>query len=70
MKVSELIVELQRFMDIQGDLDVKIYADHGQTHMNVDQVALAFTEDNEAYMSEAVHPDDTDESYVSVCEIG
>ena len=70
MKVSELIVELQRFMDIQGDLDVKIYADHGQTHMNADQVALAFTEDKSEWMSEAIHPDDADEGYDKVCEIG
>ena len=70
MKVSELITELQKFMDIQGDLDVKIYADHGQVHMNVYQVALTFTEDKSEYMSEAINPDDADGSYDKVCEIG
>ena len=53
MKVSELIKELEKFLSEEGDLDVKIYADHEQTHMNADLVSLAFTEDNEEYMSEA-----------------
>lgn len=71
MRVSELIVELQKFLNIQGDLDVKMYADHGQVHMNVDQVALAFTEDKSEYMSEAVNEEDVDgDTLDKVCEIG
>ena len=71
MRVSELIVELQKFLNIQGDLDVKMYADHGQVHMSVDQVALAFTEDKSEYMSEAVSEEDVDgEILDKICEIG
>lgn len=71
MRVSELIVELQKFLNIQGDLDVKLYADHGQVHMSVNQVALAFTEDKTEYMSEAVHEDDVgSEDLQKVCELG
>lgn len=71
MRVSELIVELQKFLSIQGDLDVKMYADHGQFHMNVYQVALAFTEDKSEYMSEAVSEEGVDVNILDkVCEIG
>lgn len=70
MKVSELIAELQRFMDTQGDLDVKIYADHGQVHMNAGEVNLSYTEDKEEWMSEPVNPDDAEEHHDRVCEIG
>ncbi|AOQ26793.1 hypothetical protein [Vibrio phage S4-7] len=71
MRVSELIVELQKFLNIQGDLDVKMYADHGQVHMSVDQVALAFTEDKSEYMSEAVSEEDVDGNMLDkVCELG
>lgn len=69
MIVSELITKLEKFLDIQGDLDVKLYVDHGQTHMNADQVALAFTEEKGAWMSESVHPDDVEEHHEKVCEI-
>lgn len=71
MRVSELIVELQKFLNIQGDLDVKMYADHRQVHMSVDQVALAFTEDKSEYMSEAVRGEDVDGNVLDkVCELG
>lgn len=30
MRVSVLIEELQSFLETHGDLDVKVYADHGQ----------------------------------------
>lgn len=71
MRVSELIVELQKFLNIQGDLDVKMYADHGQVHMSVDQVALAFTEDKSEYMSEAVSEEDVDSNTLDkVCGLG
>lgn len=70
MKVSNLILELQKFLDTEGDLDVKLYTDHGQTHMNAGEVNLAYTEEKGAWMSEAVHPDDVEEGNDKVCEIG
>ena len=33
MKASELIEELQKCIDSVGDIDVVVYANHGQTQM-------------------------------------
>lgn len=58
MKVSELIAELQRFMDIQGDLDVTTYYDRWEEYLPVENVKLSFLEDE-------------DENIVqNICEIG
>ena len=58
MKVSELIVELQRFMDIQGDLDVNTYDNGCGDYFSVDNIKLSFLEDE-------------DENIVqNICEIG
>tara|TARA_Y100001956_G_scaffold74886_1_gene82341 strand:- start:1621 stop:1797 length:177 start_codon:yes stop_codon:yes gene_type:complete len=45
MKVSELIAELQRFMDIQGDLDVTTYYARWGEYLPVEKVKLSFLED-------------------------
>lgn len=70
MKVSELILELQKFLDKEGDLDVKLYTDQGQTHMNAGEVNLSYTEDKRLWMSDAVHPEDVEDHHDKVCEIG
>ena len=58
MKISELIVELQRFMDIQGDLDVNMYDSGYGDYFSVDNIKLSFLEDE-------------DENIVqNICEIG
>tara|TARA_Y100001960_G_scaffold115781_1_gene123998 strand:- start:288 stop:464 length:177 start_codon:yes stop_codon:yes gene_type:complete len=58
MKISELIVELQRFMDIQGDLDVNMYDSGCGDYFSVDNIKLSFLEDE-------------DENIVqNICEIG
>lgn len=70
MKVSELIRQLEGFLETYGDEDVKMYADHGQCHMSVSQVTLSYTEDKSEWMSEPVHPDDVEGEEDKVCELG
>jgi hypothetical protein len=59
MKISEVIKELQELLDKQGDLQVRVEADHGQTAMKANCVVEGYI-DEDVYMPEGVHPDDLD----------
>jgi len=70
MKVKELIKLLQKF---NGDTEVTVWADHGQTDFKCSQAEEAFISKDEwdSYMMEGTHPDDVEdlEDYVRVCQI-
>ena len=44
MKVSELIEELSK---LDPDLDVRVYADHGQTHYKAECVEIVYASEDE-----------------------
>lgn len=69
MNVSDLIGMLETFKRQHGDLPVRLYTDHGQTHMHLNGVGLEYTEDLDEYMSEPVHKDDAEEDTPKICEV-
>lgn len=46
MKTSEMIQELQKSLAEHGDLDVRVWADHGQQALTAYQISCTFV-DNE-----------------------
>lgn len=53
MKVKELIKKLQ---EVNQDLDVRVWADHGQADMKAGYVSVQYSEDDE-YMIEGSYSD-------------
>lgn len=71
MNVSTLILELQKFQEEHGDLQVRIHADHGQTPMTVCNVGLGYI-DEDTYSPESLcdEDEDFDESgCIKICEV-
>lgn len=68
MQVSDLIKQLTQFQQEHGDLQVRVYADHGQMSMQADSPVLGYIEED-CYSTEALHPDDADENSIKVCEV-
>lgn len=73
MLVSELIKNLEAFMEVSGDTRVMVNADHGQCMMDAFHVGqgLLHKDQLDEYMKEPSHPDDVEDfdDYVLVCEI-
>jgi hypothetical protein len=46
MNVSTLILELQKFQEENGDLQVRVNADHGQTPMAVCNVGTGYIDED------------------------
>lgn len=59
MKASDLIRQLQELVETDGDLDIRLYTDHGQCSMKANWVSTTHIEDDE-YMADTIHPDDLD----------
>ena len=57
MRASDLIMQLQELVEIDGDLDVRLYTDHGQCAMEANWVSIAHIEDD-GYMADTIHPND------------
>jgi hypothetical protein len=53
MNVSTLILELQKFQEEHGDLQVRVNADHGQTPMTVCNVGTGYI-DEDTYSPESI----------------
>ncbi|AUR93564.1 hypothetical protein NVP1187O_251 [Vibrio phage 1.187.O._10N.286.49.F1] len=68
MKVSELILHLEEFVDTYGDLPVKLYTNHEGKHVTPSVAQLAASVNVEAEVSEGLHIDDCDD-YPKVCEL-
>jgi hypothetical protein len=68
MNVSTLILELQKFQEENGDLQVRVNADHGQTPMTVCNVGTGYI-DEDTYSPESIHPDDRDCDSIKICEV-
>lgn len=68
MRISELIEQLQETLESDGDLEVRLQADHGQCVMRATWSGVSYIEDD-SYMAEAVADEDRDESHIKVCEI-
>jgi len=60
MKASDLIRQLQELVETDGDLDVRLYTDHGQCAMRANWVSVTHIEEDE-YMTDTIHPDDLDD---------
>lgn len=71
MKISELIVELQKVEQKHGDLTVRMYSDHGQCSMPVDKCDIGHVEDLDEWMADTIHEDDLHEhpDAVKFCEV-
>jgi len=72
VKVSELIADLQK---MDQDLDVRIWADHGQMCMKATTVGvqrIRKEDENEHMIDDVIGDDeiDEDEQYYYFCEIG
>lgn len=60
MRASDLIRQLQKLVETDGDLDVRLYTDHGQCSMKANWVGVSHI-DSEDYMADSIHPDDLDD---------
>lgn len=61
MKLDKLIEQALKLQKRgYGDLEVRVYADHGQCSMAADNIYLGWIEQDE-YMAEGIHPDDLEE---------
>ena len=71
MKVSELIVKLQELEQEHGDLTVRMYADHGQCSMSVDDCGIGYVEVLSEYMADTIHESDLHDypDAVKFCEV-
>lgn len=70
MKASELIKHLEECINEHGDLDVRLYADHGQCSMSAEGVGLSYIEED-SYMADTLNPEDLGgyDDYIEVIEI-
>ncbi|AUR84846.1 hypothetical protein NVP1063O_179 [Vibrio phage 1.063.O._10N.261.45.C7] len=71
MNVSTLILELQKFQEEHGDLQVRAYVDHGQTAMNITAAGVGYIEED-SYMPESLCDEDEDfdeGSCIKICEV-
>ena len=60
MKASDVIKQLQELVEINGDLEVRIYADHGQCFMKSSCVWTEYCEKDE-YMADSLCVDEDGE---------
>jgi len=71
MNVKELIEQLKDFPE---DMEVTVYADHGQCDIKTDGACKAHIHKNEwkNFIMEGTHPDDVEDpdDYIIVCQIG
>lgn len=70
MTLKELQENLKFLVDegVDGDLQVRVYADHGQVSMSAGGVEISYIEED-TYMAESVHPDDVSDTSIKVIEI-
>ena len=63
MKIRELIRELQSALEKHGDLEVAVWADHGQTCQNAWAVGVQFRDND----GETVTEEDLDDPEEELC---
>lgn len=73
MTLNELQENLKFLVNegVDGDLQVRVYADHGQVSMSAGGVGIGYIEED-TYMAESVHPDDIEnnpEDYEDVIKV-
>lgn len=56
MKASQVIEELQNLIQKHGDLEVTVYADHGQMESGAYSVDLAYADEDR----ESINPEDVE----------
>ena len=61
MKVSDMIQKLEQLKSEHGDLELYVFADHGQQLMRGYSVAYSYIDSLDEYMPEECHEDDLDE---------
>lgn len=62
MTLNELMDELQDLKDsgVSGDIQVRVWADHGQSSMRCGGAYTTYIEEDE-YVSETIHKDDLED---------
>lgn len=54
MFLTDLITKAQKALDENGDIDVTVYADHGQEETHADRADIEWLDEE----GEVLHPDD------------
>lgn len=57
MRATDIIKQLNKLVKEHGNLDVRLWCDHGQSMMQVDEVCISYI-DEDVYMAEDIHEDD------------
>ncbi len=71
MQVSELIQQLQAFQQEHGDLQVRLWTNHGHTPMSTQGAGVGYI-DKDIYMPESFSDEDEDfdeMEKIKICEV-
>jgi len=69
MNISDLIAELQAELEVNGDLDVTVWADHGQHNEKACCVGVAYRDEDGETICEEDLEDSEDSDFEKVIEI-
>lgn len=60
MKASDIIKDLEKLVEKHGDLDVRLYCDHGQSMMGATEVCTCYI-DEDQWMAEHLDEEDLED---------
>lgn len=71
MKISKMIEALSELLETEGDIEVNVFADHGQTCMKSESLGIQYIKSADEYLPELINLEDIEDypNAVRVVEI-